>query len=82
MCFSCREAARKASLLLDTTVLDESRTPLKLPGFERVVTLAATKALESWRDEALEGTLCSAKLHLPSLIGSSSFLGAVHVYLV
>ena len=52
-----REASRKASLLIDSTVLDDSRTPLKLPGFERVVMLAATKALELWRDEALEGDL-------------------------
>jgi len=53
----CREASRKASLLLDSTVMDESRTPLKLPHFEMAVMVAATKALESWRDEALEGGL-------------------------
>lgn len=53
----CRQASQKASLLLDSTILDESRTPLKLPGFERVVMLAATKALETWREEALEGML-------------------------
>lgn len=51
----CREASRKASLLLDSTVIDETRTPLKLPQFEMAVMIAATKALETWRDEALEG---------------------------
>ena len=51
----CREASRKASLLLDSTVIDETRTPLKLPQFEMAVMIAATRALETWRDEALEG---------------------------
>ena len=51
----CREASKKASLLVDTTVLDTSKEPLKLPAFESAVMVAATKALESWRDEALEG---------------------------
>ena len=55
----CREAARKASLLLDSTVIDETRTPLKLPQFEMAVMIAATRALETWRDEALEGDAAS-----------------------
>lgn len=50
-----REASKKASLLLDSTILDDTRTPLKLPHFETAVMIAATKALELWRNEALEG---------------------------
>ena len=50
-----REASRKASLLVDTTIVDERREPLKLPAFEAAVMHAATRALERWRDEALEG---------------------------
>lgn len=61
-----REASRKASLLLDSTVIDETRTPLKLPQFEMAVMVAATKALEQWRDEGLEGNHHSAALsHFP-----------------
>lgn len=52
-----REASRKASLLLDSTTVDETRTPLKLPQFEQAVMIAATKALELWREEALEGDM-------------------------
>ena len=56
----CREASKKASLLIDSTTLDETRTPLKLPQFEMSVMVAATKALEAWRDEALDGAyICS-----------------------
>ncbi|KAK9826828.1 hypothetical protein WJX81_004888 [Elliptochloris bilobata] len=51
---AAREASRKASLLVDTTVVDERREPLKLPAFEAAVMHAATRALERWRDEALE----------------------------
>lgn len=51
----CREATRRASLMTDTTVLDETREPLKLPAFEKAVMFAVTQALERWRDEAMEG---------------------------
>lgn len=44
--------------MTDTTVLDDTREPLKLPAFERAVMMAVTRALESWREEAMEGT-CS-----------------------
>ena len=58
-----REASRKASLTLESTTIDDSKTPLKLPQFETTVMIAATRALELWRDEALEGRLSS---HPPS----------------
>ena len=50
-----REAAKKASLLTEPSTLDATKEPLKLPGFEQAVMIACTKALENWRDEALEG---------------------------
>ena len=56
-----REASRKASLLVDTTIVDERREPLKLPAFEAAVMHAATRALERWRDEALEGAAADAR---------------------
>jgi len=40
---------------VDTTVVDDRREPLKLPAFEAAVMFAATRALERWRDEALDG---------------------------
>ena len=52
-----REAARKASLMVDTTVMDDAREALRLPAFEAATITAATRALEGWRDEALEGAL-------------------------
>ena len=55
-----REASRKASLLVDTMIVDERREPLKLPAFEAAVMHAATRALERWRDEALEGAAVGA----------------------
>lgn len=58
----CREASRKASLLVDTTIVDERREPLKLPAFEAAVMHAATRALERWRDEALEGAAACARV--------------------
>lgn len=51
----CREASKKASLMTDTTQLDPSRESLKLPAFEATAMVAVTKALEQWRDEALQG---------------------------
>lgn len=33
----------------------ESKEPLRLPAFEKVIGFAVQKALEDWRDEALEG---------------------------
>ena len=59
-----REASRKASLLVDTTIVDERREPLKLPAFEAAVMHAATRALERWRDEALEGAAAHARVHM------------------
>ena len=50
-----REASKKASLMTDTTTLDPTRESLKLPAFEQTAMLAVTKALELWRDEALNG---------------------------
>ena len=54
-CYICREASKKASLMVDSTSLDEAREPLRLPAFEKAVMLAVTRALEAWRDEAMEG---------------------------
>ena len=51
----CREASRKASVMMDSSVLDASREPLKLPAFEKAVMQSVTRALEVWRDEAMEG---------------------------
>ena len=53
----CREASRKASLMMDSSVLDESREPLRLPAFEKAVMQSVTRALEQWRDEAMDGEL-------------------------
>ena len=33
----------------------ENKEPLRLPAFEKVIGFAVQKALEDWRDEALEG---------------------------
>ena len=33
----------------------ETKEPLRLPAFEKVIGFAVQKALEDWRDEALEG---------------------------
>lgn len=41
--------------MMDSSVLDESREPLKLPAFEKAVMQSVTRALEQWRDEAMEG---------------------------
>ena len=51
----CREASKKASLMTDSTQLDPSKESLKLPAFESTAMVAVTKALELWRDEALQG---------------------------
>ncbi|KAK9915279.1 hypothetical protein WJX75_007044 [Coccomyxa subellipsoidea] len=51
---AAREASRKASLMTNSTVLDDTREPLKLPAFEKAVLFAVTQALETWRDEAME----------------------------
>ena len=53
-CGHCREASRKASLMMDSSILDESREPLKLPAFEKAAMQSVTRALEVWRDEAME----------------------------
>jgi hypothetical protein len=37
-------------------VIDDTREPLKLPAFERAIMIAVTSALETWREEAMEGT--------------------------
>ncbi|KAK9789380.1 hypothetical protein WJX73_005043 [Symbiochloris irregularis] len=49
-----REASKKASLLTESSTLDPTKEALKLPAFEQAAMLACTKALEAWRDEALE----------------------------
>jgi hypothetical protein len=41
--------------MVDSTSLDEGREPLRLPAFEKAVMLAVTRALETWRDEAIDG---------------------------
>lgn len=46
---------REASLLLDSSTVDEIRMPLKLPQSEQAFVTAATKALELWLEEALQG---------------------------
>eukprot|EP00884_Botryococcus_braunii_P013562 jgi/Botrbrau1/22206/Bobra.168_1s0037.1 len=51
---AARDASKKASLLADTVVIDEKKVALKLPAFESAVMVAATRALEKWRDEAME----------------------------
>eukprot|EP00891_Asterochloris_glomerata_P003150 jgi/Astpho2/3150/Aster-03429 len=50
---AAREAARKASAFADVKAVNETRTPLQLPGFEKQVVFAAQQALEAWREEAL-----------------------------
>lgn len=42
-------------MMMDSSVLDESREPLKLPAFEKAVMQSVTRALEVWRDEAMDG---------------------------
>ncbi|KAL0029534.1 hypothetical protein WJX79_002171 [Trebouxia sp. C0005] len=49
-----REAARKASAFADDGTYVETKEPLRLPAFEKVIGFAVQKALEDWRDEALE----------------------------
>ncbi|KAL3150906.1 hypothetical protein ABBQ32_000657 [Trebouxia sp. C0010 RCD-2024] len=49
-----REAARKASAYAEDGTFMESKEPLRLPAFEKVIGFAVQKALEDWRDEALE----------------------------
>ena len=51
----CREAARKASAFAEDGTFIETKEALRLPGFEKVIGFAVQKALEDWRDEALEG---------------------------
>ena len=43
--------------MMDSSVLDESREPLRLPAFEKAVMQSVTCALEQWRDEAMDGEL-------------------------
>ena len=43
--------------MMDSSVLDESREPLRLPAFEKAVMQSVTRALEQWRDEAMDGEL-------------------------
>ena len=40
--------------MMDSSILDESREPLKLPAFEKAAMQSVTRALEVWRDEAME----------------------------
>lgn len=49
-----REAARKASAFAEDGTYIETKEALRLPGFEKVIGFAVQKALEDWRDEALE----------------------------
>lgn len=49
-----REAARKASAYAEDGTYMETKEPLRLPAFEKVIGFAVQKALEDWRDEALE----------------------------
>ena len=51
----CREAARKATAFAEDGTYMETKEPLRLPAFEKVIGFAVQKALEDWRDEALEG---------------------------
>ena len=37
----------------------DNKEPLRLPAFEKVIGFAVQKALEDWRDEALEGLHCN-----------------------
>ena len=46
--------------MTDSTQLDPTKESLKLPAFESVAMMAVTKALELWRDEALQGAPCHA----------------------
>lgn len=55
LCGLCREAARKASAYAEDGTFMENKEPLRLPAFEKVIGFAVQKALEDWRDEALEG---------------------------
>ena len=41
--------------MVDSTSIDEAREPLRLPAFEKAVMMSVTRALEMWRDEAMEG---------------------------
>lgn len=63
-----REAARKASAFAEDGTFIETKEALRLPGFEKVIGFAVQKALEDWRDEALEG-----KAPCPSLLFGLSF---------
>lgn len=49
-----REAAGKASAYAEDGTYMETKEPLRLPAFEKVIGFAVQKALEDWRDEALE----------------------------
>ena len=59
-----REAGKKASAFAEDGTYIETKEPLRLPGFEKAIGFAVQKALEDWRDEALEGAL-----HAPPLSG-------------
>ena len=48
--------------MVDSTSIDEAREPLRLPAFEKAVMMSVTRALEMWRDEAMEGA--RPKLHM------------------
>jgi hypothetical protein len=69
---SCREASRKASLMMDSSSLDESREPLRLPAFEKAVMQSVTRALELWRDEAMEGESPPLTAQLHAVVGEGT----------
>ena len=54
--------------MVDSTSIDEAREPLRLPAFEKAVMMSVTRALEMWRDEAMEGKHLQPRLLLKALI--------------
>lgn len=75
--FACREAARKASAFADDGTYVETKEPLRLPAFEKVIGFAVQKALEDWRDEALEGECWEPSKFVLNMSPATSCLAAM-----
>ena len=78
LCGLCREAARKASAYAEDGTFMENKEPLRLPAFEKVIGFAVQKALEDWRDEALEGEMLLSFV-TPSCLQSACLPSASYI---
>ena len=64
---------------MDSTILDESREPLKLPAFEKAAMQSVTRALEVWRDEAMQSGFPASSYMLAEIL--MLYRGAAHLAL-